>query len=483
MKIVLLNPPHKFKYCRASRWPESTKSGTLYYPYWLAYATGVLMETEHEPILIDAIAKEWGFQKTIDEVVKLSPDLVVIDTSTPSITNDVKFIEQFKEFSETKLILVGTHPTVLPEQTLSMSESIDFIARKEYEYTIPDLANTLENNGNLKNVLGIYFKKDKKIVRNPDRPLIKDLDALPFVSKVYKKFLNVYDYRYAQLRHPMIQVVSSRSCPCMCTFCNVPLRFLSHELRIRSVENFVDELEWIVENIPEIKEIFIEDDTFTINKKRVVEVCNSMIERNLKIIWSTNARADIPYDVLQKMKYAGCRMVIVGYESGVQRILNNVKKGVTIKQAEEFTKNAKRAGIKVFGSFMIGLPGDTKETIEQTLKFAKKLDPDTIQIQQAVPFPETEFYEWCQKNGYLLTNDFSKWLDENGQLNFIVSYPNLSAEELKRMRDKLMINFYTSPRHIASTIVNNLNPFEIKRLTKASFTYLSFLLRRRLANL
>jgi radical SAM superfamily enzyme YgiQ (UPF0313 family) len=250
--------------------------------------------------------------------------------------------------------------------------------------------------------------------------------------------------------------------------------------RTRSVKNFVDELEWIAENLPEIKEIFFEDDTFSIDKKRVVEICDLIRERKLDLVWSANTRADVPYEVLRKMKDAGCRMLIVGYESGNQGILNNVKKGITLRQAEEFTENAKKAGIRIFGCFMIGLPGDTMETIEETFQFAKKLSPNMIQIEQAVPFPGTEFYAWCRENNYLVTEDYEQWLDENGQLSTIVSYPELQDEEIKKMRDRLTIRFYTSPGYVLRTLANNLEPSEFKRLAKASFDYLSYLIKRRL---
>ena len=414
MRILLLNPPHIFKLSKNSRWPEYTKSGTLYYPFWLASATGGLMKTEHEPLLIDAIARGYDFSETLEKIIKFDPDLLIIDTSTPSINNDIKFVEQFKENNKTKVVLVGTHVTVLSEKTLSMSGSIDFIARGEYDYTIRDLANTLEKNENVKNVLGISYKKRKKIIHNPNRPLIKNLDTLPFVSKVYKKFLNIDDYRYALAKHPMIQIWSSRGCPNLCSFCVYPQTMMGRMFRARSPENFVDELEWITKNLPEINEIFFEDDTFTVDKQRVIKICDLIKERGLDITWSINARADVPYEVLKKMKYTGCRMVITGYESGDQKILNNIKKGITLQLAEEFTKNAKRAGLKIFGCFMIGLPGETKETIKKTFEFAKKLNPDMAFFQQAVPFPGTEFYDWCKKNGYLITEDFNKWLDENG---------------------------------------------------------------------
>ena len=478
MKVMFLNPPFKFRISRASRWPELTKSGTLYYPFWLSYATGVCMQ-KHEVMLLDAIAKELSFKETIKKIKKFSPDLLVVETSTPTFNSDIKFLEKLKKEIKTKVVLVGTHASVFSEEALK-SKGVDFVARKEYDFTILELANTLEKKGNLKKVLGLSFKKGRKIIHNPDRPPIKNLDSLPFVSQVYKKFLDVRDYRYALALHPMIQILSSRGCPNLCTFCDWPQTFMGRFYRTRSPENFVDELEFIANEMPEIKEIFIEDDTFTILKDRVVKICDLIKERKLDITWSANVRADIPFSVLKKMKDAGCRILIVGYESGNQQILNNIKKGITLEQAEKFTEAAKNAGLKIFGCFMIGLPGETKETIEQTFQFAKKLNPDMAFFQQAVPFPGTEFYNWCKQNGYLITEDFDKWLDSNGRLDFLVSYPNLSNVELRKIRDKLMLRFYTSPKHIWQTIIHNLSFDEISRLFNAAKSYVSYLISSRM---
>ncbi|MEM5843891.1 MAG: radical SAM protein [Candidatus Aenigmatarchaeota archaeon] len=477
MKVLFLNPPFKFKISRESRWPEQTKSGTLYYPFWLSYATGVCMQA-HDVMLIDAIAKELSFPETIKKIKSFNPDLIVAETSTPTFKSDLKFLEKVKAEIEVKIALVGTHASVFPEEALK-SKGIDFVARKEFDYTILDLANTLEKNEDLKKVLGLSFKKGKKIIHNPDRPFITDLDSLPFVSQVYKKFLDVRDYRYALALHPMIQILSSRGCPNLCCFCDWPQTFMSRLYRTRSPENFVDELEFIANEMPEIKEIFIEDDTFSILKDRVVKICDLIKERKLDITWSANVRADIPFYVLKKMKDAGCRILIVGYESGSNEILKNIKKGITVEQAERFTEAAKNAGLKIFGCFMIGLPGETKETIEQTFQFAKKLNPDMAFFQQAVPFPGTEFYNWCKQNGYLVTEDFDKWLDSNGQLDFLVSYPELSREELRKIRDNLMLKFYFSPKHIWQTITHNLSFDEMRRVFNAAKDYISFLIKSR----
>jgi predicted DNA-binding transcriptional regulator len=259
--------------------------------------------------------------------------------------------------------------------------------------------------------------------------------------------------------------------------CDWPQTFMSRLYRTRSPKNFVDELEFIANEMPEIKEIFIEDDTFTINKQRVVEICDLIKERKLDIIWSANVRADIPFSVLKKMKEAGCRILIVGFESGNQQILNNIKKGITLEQAEKFTEAAKNAGLKIFGCFMIGLPGETKETIEQTFQFAKKLNPDMAFFQQAVPFPGTEFYNWAKQNGYLITEDFDKWLDSNGRLDFLVSYQNLTNEELRKIRDNLMLRFYLSPKHVWQTITHNLSFDEMRRVFNAAKEYFSYLIQ------
>ncbi|NCO97138.1 MAG: magnesium-protoporphyrin IX monomethyl ester oxidative cyclase [Candidatus Aenigmarchaeota archaeon CG_4_10_14_0_8_um_filter_37_24] len=478
MRVLLLNPPHKFKISRDSRWPEATKSDTFYYPFWLSYSAGILLENNHEALLIDAIAKELSFDEAIREIKEFKTELLVMETVTPTVLSDIRFLEKLKgEFPKIKTALVGTHVSALPEETLKLSNSIDFIARHEYEYTVLDLANTLEKKGDLKKVDGIYYKIGKKIIHNRNREFIKNLDELPFVSKIYKKFLDIKDYRYALAQHPMMQIWSSRGCPNRCTFCQIPQTLMSRTFRARSPENFVEELEWIKNNLPEIKEIFIEDDTFTTDKERVEKICDLIIKKKLKITWSANVRADLSYDLMKKMKEAGCRMIIVGYESGNQKILNNIKKGITTKMAKKFTKDAKRAGLKIFGCFMIGLPGDTKKTVEETFEYAKELNPDMAFFQQAVPFPGTELYAWVKENNYLVAKNWDDWLDENGQLNCIISYPWLTNKEIRQLRDRFTIRFYLSPKHLIEEFTKNLNFSEQVRLMKARTDYIKYLIR------
>ena len=482
MKVLFLNTPFKFKISRDSRWPEYTKSGTLYYPYWLSYAAGTMMKfTDNDVLLLDAIGKSLSFQRTIKKIKDYSPGLIVMNTNTPTINTDIKFSEEVKkELPNTKIVFVGTHVSALPHETIRKSSSIDFIARGEYDFTIIDITEYLKGKKKLRNIDGITFKtKSNDIVSTKPRKLIENLDILPFVSKIYKKFLDIRDYRYALARYPMIQIWSARGCPNRCVFCQYPQVFSSHMFRPRSPENFVDELEWIVNNLKGVKEIFVEDDTMSIDKKRMIKIAQLIKKRKLDITWSFNGRADISLDVLKEIKKAGCRMIIVGYESGNQEVLNRIKKGITIKQAKRFTLNAKKVGIKIFGCFMIGLPGDTKETILETLRYAKELNPDMAFFQQAVPFPGTEMFEWAKMNGFLITEDWSKWLDENGRLNFLLSYPHLTWKDIKEMREKVTINFYLNPKWIAQTFLHNLHPDEIIRNLVSGLNYFKFLVKER----
>lgn len=476
MKILFLNLPYKIKVSRTSRWPEKTKSGTMYYPYWLAYAAGVVIEKKHEVKLIDSIAKGYSEEETINKINEFNPELIVVEFTTPTVKEDMKFLADCRANGvKGKFAVGGTHVTAMPEVVLNQCSAIDYILTNEYDFTIPELAENLENPQDVK---GIVYKNNGEIIHNEARPYIENLDELPFVSKVYKEYLHVDDYFYALAQHPMIQIFSGRGCPCQCIFCSYPQTMGGRKYRTRSVNNLVDELEYISTNMPEIKEIFIEDDTFTVDKKRVVSICDEIIRRNLKINWSVNSRVDTDYEVLKKMKEAGCRLLVAGFESGNQTILNNIKKGITLKQSEEFAKNTKKLGLKVFGCFMIGLKGDTRETIEETFRFAKKINPDMVFFQQSVPFPGTEFYSWVKEEGMLKTEDYSKWLNEQGYLDCLVNYEGMDSKKIEKIRDNLMVRYYCSPTYIWNTFIKNKNKDEAKRVVRAGITYVMFRIKK-----
>ena len=429
MKILLLNPPFLPHFSRNSRSPAVTKAGTVYYPIWLSYATGVLDREGFEVKLLDAPAKNLSIKDVLNFSKKFKPNIIVCDTSTPSIKNDLKVAETLKKETGAFTVLVGTHVSALPEETLKISK-IDAIARKEYDYTLRNLAKVLEKNGDLNSVLGLSFKIGKKIIHNPDRPYIQNLDELPFVSSVYKKYLDINDYFYSSANHPMVMIMTGRGCPFRCFFCNWPQVFLGRNYRLRSPENVVAEFEYILENLPQVREIGIEDDTLTADLERARKICQLLIEKgiNKKIKWWANVRVNLDLKTMKLMKKAGCRLIIPGYESGVQEILNNSHKGITLEQSMKFAKNAKKAGLMVHGCFILGLPGETKETIKKTIEFAKKLDPDDAQFFPLIPYPATEAYEWAKKNNYLVTENYSRWSTKEGWHNCVISTPELTSE-------------------------------------------------------
>jgi radical SAM superfamily enzyme YgiQ (UPF0313 family) len=465
------------------RWQDTGRAGTLYYPIWLSYATAVT-EQQHKVRLVDAPAWNWSLKDVLEDVRRFKPDLIVIDSSLPSLKNDIKVAEKIKKESGSTTVLVGPPTSQFSEEILR-STGVDIVARYEYDFTIMDIAEAIEEGKDLKGVRGIAYKENGKIVRNPNREFTssEDLDRIPFVSKVYKEHLNVKDYFLNYCLYPMVQIFTGRGCPYQCTFCSWPQTFMGRKYRVRSVENVLNELEWIEENLKEVKEVFFEDDTFTINKKRVLEFCKGYKERGLEISWSCNARVDtLDLETMKEMRKANCRFLVVGFESADNEILKNIKKGFTVEEAREFARNAKKAGLFLHADFIIGLPGETKETIEKTKRFIKEIKPEQLQVSVVAPFPGTELYEWYKKNGYLITNDPNEYLDGQGHQKSIVSYPWLSAEKIVKAVDDILKGYYFSPSYIPIIFRQVFKKHwldEVRRLWHSARGFLSYARSRR----
>jgi radical SAM superfamily enzyme YgiQ (UPF0313 family) len=477
MRILTLNPPYLPRYSRGQRSPAVTKSGTLYYPIWLAYATGILEQAGHQVRLVDAPAADLDLADIVRLAQDFRPELVAIETSTPSIYNDVHVGEAIKSvLPNCFVVLVGTHVSALPEETLVLSTATDAVARREYDYTLRDLAAALEAghdtsstlSTSLTTVAGLSYRYEGRVIHNPDRSLIQDLDSLPFVSQVYSRHLHIPDYFYAMARHPVVTLITGRGCPYACTFCLFPQTLHMRGYRCRSVENVVAEFEWIQEHLPHVRDIFIEDDTFTVNHQRCRELCQALIARGLRLTWTANARADVDYETLRLMRVAGCRSLCVGFESGDQAILDNMGKSITVEKMRAFMADARRAGILVHGCFMVGNPGETRATMERTLAFAQELNPDTAQFFPIMVYPGTAAYEWARAKGYLTTQDFSQWLTPTGMHNTVVSYPWLTAEEMVAFCDRARRSFYLRPRYIVAKLTQMLTrPREAGRTIKS----------------
>lgn len=483
MRIYLLNPPFLPNFVRCGRWQGATaRSGGLDYPKWLAYATGIL-EKSHEVRLIDAPAMKLNKEDIITDATKYQPDLVIVESNFSSLSNDISVAASLKDYTKAKTVFVGPPASQFSQQILQ-NDGIDIVARYEYDFTLKDIAEVIEDGDELIEVKGISYKKNGKIFHNQDREFSssEDLDKMPFVSEIYNKHLNIRDYFLSQSLYPEIQIFTGRGCPNKCTFCSWPVTLMGKKYRSRSAENIADEFEYVQEELPEVKEIFIEDDTFTINKKLVKAFCEEVKRRKIDIAWSCNARANLDYITMKAMKDAGCRLLIVGYESGCDDMLRNIKKGVNTEQMKAFTKEAKKARLMIHGDFIIGLPGETKETADKTLKFIKEIKPNILQVAVATPIPGTEFHDWVKKNGFMLVDNLEESIDENGYQKCIISYPEFTKDNIENYVDRALKEYYLNPSYIPVAMSNVLrkNGFhELKGIFSSAIKFLNYIGREK----
>ncbi len=468
MRTMFLNPPsfEGFDGGASSRWPASREIESYWYPVWLCYPAGMLPDSK----VVDAPPHKIS----IEQVVEMGRDfeLLVLFTSTPGFDVDVKMANMMKTANpKLKVCFVGPPVTVEPEKTLNATTAIDFIVRKEFDHQIVDYANGKP----LEELPGVSYRKDGKVINNPERGVIENLDELPWVSKVYKRDLDVTNYNVPFLLNPFISLYTSRGCPAMCTFCLWPQTHSGHRWRLRSSDDVAAEMKYIKENFPQIKEVFFDDDTFNYQKARTIELCSKL--KPLNMTWSCTSRVTTDYDTLKAMKEAGCRLLIVGYESGDPQILKNIKKGATIDMAERFTANCKKLGLIIHGDFIVGLPGESRESIRKTIDFAKKLDNETIQVSIAHPYPGTEFYDYAKKNDLISIGSMT---DEVGHQLPKVIYPGLDEAELVEWVERFYGEYYFRPRVIWRVVSKAIfNKHDRQRLTKEAKEYMALRKKRR----
>lgn len=481
MNIYLLNAPFKDGFVRCGRWQGVVaRGGTMYYPIWLAYATGVLENEGHKARLVDAIANKMDINKVKEDVKRFSPDLIVVDTNFSCLSNDINIANQLKEVTGATTIMVG--PPVSQFADRILLDGVDLAARFEFDFTLRDVADALESGKSFKDIKGLSYKENGSIVRNDDRKLIdsSDLDKIPFVSKVYNNHLNIKDYFLNHALYPTVQIFTGRGCPNLCTFCSWPETLMGRKYRIRSIENVLDEFEYITDDLS-AKEIFIEDDSFTINNKRIIKFCEGLAKRGIQCSWSCQSRATLNYDTMKVMKSSGCRLLDVGYESGSDNILKNIKKNIDVGQLVKFTEDAKKAKLKLLADFVIGFNGENKDTAEQTIDFAKKIKPDILQVAVATPIPGTEFYNWCLDNGYLLTGDLEESLDKEGYQKCVVSYPWLNSSDIEAYVNKALKEYYLSIDYffiILKNLCGKDGYRELQGISKSAKIFVKYLRRK-----
>ncbi len=462
LKTLFLNPPsfENFDGGAGSRWPATREIESYWYPVWLAYPTGMLEGAR----LLDAPSHHVSADETIEMAKEY--EFLVLYTSTPGFPGDIRLAKRIKDVNpKIKIAFVGPHVTVLPEPSLRDCSAIDFVVRKEFDYAVKEFADGKP----LEQILGVSYRKNGSFEHNADRPQIQDLDSLPHVTDVYQRDLDVRRYNVPFLLHPYVSLYTTRGCPAQCTFCLWPQTTSGHAWRKRSTDDVAREMAKAKEYWPFVKEYFFDDDTFNIQKARTVELCAKL--KPLKLTWSCTSRVTTDYETLKAMKEAGCRLLIVGFESGDAQILKNIKKGATLERARQFTKDAHKLGLVIHGDFILGLPGETRETIQNTIAFAKELDVETIQVSVAHAYPGTELYEYAVKNGFMVNGN--KMVDEGGHQLAHIQYPGLPADEILHSVHRFYDEYYFRPKAAFRILRKAMfTSGERKRLYKEAKTFL-----------
>ncbi|MBL8293731.1 MAG: hopanoid biosynthesis associated radical SAM protein HpnJ [Bryobacterales bacterium] len=468
MRTLFLNPPsfEGFDGGASSRWPATREIESYWYPVWLCYPAGMLPDSK----VVDAPPHKISIEQTV--AMASDFELLVLFTSTPGFHVDAQMAEMMKDRNpKLKVAFVGPPVTVEPEKCLRASRAIDFVVRREFDHQIVDFANGKP----LSELPGVSYWKGDTVCHNPEGGYIENLDTLPWVSKVYQRDLDFRRYNVPFLLNPFLSFYTSRGCPAMCTFCLWPQTHSGHRWRLRSADDVASEVRWALENFPGLKEIFFDDDTFNYQKARTIELCKKL--KPLNFTWSCTSRVTTDYETLKAMREAGCRLMIVGYESGDQQILKNIKKGATLDMAQRFTKNAHSLGLTIHADFIVGLPGETRESIRRTIDFAKKIDCETIQVSIAHPYPGTEFYDYVKKNNLITIDSMTD--DQGHQLPNII-YHGLDRAELVEWVERFYGEYYFRPkaawRVVRKAIFDN---DERKRLYKEAREYLALRSKRK----
>jgi len=480
-RIAMINPPFVPRFIRSARWQARGRGRTLYYPIWLSYATA-LLELDHKVRLIDAPATNQNPKAILEDLKTFKPDLIVVDSGFPSLRNDVDFGMTCKRsFPEAKLAMVG--PPVAQFSEFIMKSGVDFAALHEYEQTLKDLIETISAGETYDKVNGIYFRKNGEIRFSKPREYPEEfLNRIPFVSSVYSRHLDIRNYALGHTRYPMVQLFTSRGCPFNCSFCSWPANFTGRKVRYRSISNVIEEFRFVEEEMPSVKEIFIEDDTFTLSKKRIAELCHSIKEEDITINWSCNSRADLCIDTMRIMKSAGCRLLDVGFESGNQNVLSLARKGLAPDQMMTFGRNVRESNLLLLADFVIGLEGESEESIRQTQRFIRKLKPHLLQVSIATPIPGTLFHERMRLLGYMVETEAESTLDQGGYQKAVISLPNLSARDLEAKVDETLRKYYLSPAYLARVsemVIRKGGPDEIPTILKSAIEFIRYAGRRR----
>jgi radical SAM superfamily enzyme YgiQ (UPF0313 family) len=430
MKITLVNPPY----------PPSVHSHPPFIPLGLAYLGAVALQAGHEVTVIDCQAEKLSAESFRSRIAKTRSDIVGVTATTLLYKSAMNLVTITKEMQpDAVTVLGGSHGSFWDKNALQEYLSLDIVVRLEGENTFLELAEKLQNKTVLNGVLGITYRDSAgKITRNPDRPYIENLDALPFPAHQLLPLDN--------LKHNgkiIFPLVSSRGCVYWCDFCST-VRMFGRGYRMRSAKNVVDEMQFVHEKYG-VDQVTFYDDAFSVDRNRVVEICRELRNRQLELKWDCGTRVDmVDRELLETMRDAGCFAVWLGVESGSELILGAMNKKIKIEQTKQAYKTANQVGLMTIANVVLGFPGETEQTALQTINLVKELNPDDVGFYIATPYPGTPMYDEVVKNGWLRVTDFDKY-DTAGST---FETPTLSMQKAAELRAKAYQDFYLRPRYV-----------------------------------
>ena len=459
--IFLANAPYSLN----ERYGKLAPVGATLPHLGLLMLGAVLRKAGHRVRIIDASAQGLSYEQTLTKAKRFEPDIIALTAVTPSIIKTVKLAEMMKkEFPTVPIVIGGPHFTAVPEQTLLDYPVFDYGVVGEGENTLKELVETLSADKTPLDVSGVAFRENGKVIFGAPRPVIKDLDSLPFPAwDLLDGFPSRYHpalFKYQKL--PSTHVISARGCPNKCIFCDTSV--FSHQIRFHGAEYVLEMIGWLVKNFG-LREIIFEDDQFLIKKGRVAEICEGLLKANWGISWCCSGRVNSVNDIelLKLMKRSGCWQVSYGIESGSQEILDFAKKGITIAQIINAVRLTNKAGILSKGYFIFGLPRETEQSMRNTVNFAKSIPLNDMSAFILTPFPGSEMFDIAEQHG-TVEKDFEKM-----NLLDVVYVPNgLSKEKLLDFQRRFMWEFYMRPRIIGNYIIRvSKNPLNLLNMLKA----------------
>jgi radical SAM superfamily enzyme YgiQ (UPF0313 family) len=445
------------------------------HPEYLLTAAQVLLDHGHEVIFVEAAARNFTLEESCAIIEPFQPELLVIHATTPSIYNDIEQAGTIKRRTRCKVVFVGQHATAEVANTFQIGQNaVDYIARGEYDHTLLDLAERKD----IASIPGLSWRDHLNVMDNPPRPPL-DVNTLPFPAW---HLIKPEWYPDAGKKFPFLTLMSGRGCNNACNFCRDPQLMYGHCLRLRDAAKVVDEMEYDLKLFPHLREIMFETDTFAASTEHARAVCEEIIHRGLnkRISWSCNMRVNTDLTLLPLMKQAGCRMLMTGFEFGHDEGLRAVNKGnVTTAMSRRFAQEAKRLGFIVHGCFMFGAPGETPDKARQTIDFAKSIPMDTVQFTGIAVYPGTSLYKWARKNGYVVAKDWREWLTETGEQRTLLSYPQLTNQQIDQFIDQGLREFYLRPKQILQMLLSIRSTGDLLRKLHGLKSFLNYFSKSR----